>query len=552
MGTECLYRGFSETATWVGSFEGDDLVGFFLLSFAVSVACAPLVLALYQRRVEQLMSARSPALPRTPQQGDCAPVRTHGCEGQNISGRLAANALFAASQARARALQRTLALSVGVFAVLVAMVITISPDAPGELSNRTLAEWVAKAIVFQMFVASLCLPMVLLGMSSTRFTRLFWTVFAPLFLATVALSLSLDDSMSTMGKLENFGGAVLLIVVLYAGIGGRRMRNVVPLLTLFACMLWSAIFAFIVWASVIVPCMDVESGVYYALIALALIIASVWALTRIAFIVLGWLTRAYERKVFSDSQFQVGVWMLAAALLFALSAGPDEAGLNVWSLGVLPALLGGLWVYRTRLKHIKPWQAPQRLLLLRVFADDTRGERLLDEVAFHWRFVGPIYMVGGPDLAKANLEPHELFLFLRRRLHDMFVPDQAALGRRLAAADERPDPDSRYRINEFFCFHDVWQQAVDDLLAFCRVVLLDLRGFNVRRRGTAFELTLLAKRNALGRAILLVDGKTDLRAVEQAVAEVPGVSILPDRILRTDGAVAGTDVLRGLFSTAAT
>jgi|GEM_PF-4032605 len=44
-------------------------------------------------------------------------------------------------------------------------------------------------------------------------------------------------------------------------------------------------------------------------------------------------------------------------------------------------------------------------------------------------------MIGGPDLAKINLDSDELLLFPRRRLRDIFVTDQASLQRRLGAPD---------------------------------------------------------------------------------------------------------------------
>jgi hypothetical protein len=189
--------------------------------------------------------------------------------------------------------------------------------------------------------------------------------------------------------------------------------------------------------------------------------------------------------------------MVIITMLCAYAPGYTELGLNPWSLGVIPPIIGGLWLYRKQLKRIEPWNPPKALLLLRVFAQDRRGERLLDEVAFRWRFIGPIHMIGGPDLAKTNLDLDELLLFLRRRLYRLFVTDQPSLQRRLAALDWEPDPDVRYRINESFCSDNMWQETVRELLDVSHAVLLDLRGFTAARRGTAFEIRLLAERDAL-------------------------------------------------------
>jgi len=251
--------------------------------------------------------------------------------------------------------------------------------------------------------------------------------------------------------------------------------------------------------------------------------------------------------VFSDTQFQIGTWMIFVTLLLGLGAGPaDEGVMSFWSLGTVAALAAGIWLYCMRLKRIHPWPSPQRLLLLRVFAHDKRGERLLDEIAFHWRFIGPIHMISGPDLAKANLDPDELFLFLRRRLVGLFVTDRATLTNRMTTIDEKPDPDGRYRVNEFFCFDGVWQEAVERLVGICQAVLLDLRGFKKTRRGTAFEIALLARRKVLQRTVVLVDQETDLQAVEATVATVPGARISQAQMIRLEQGIAGDDIFRAL------
>ena len=36
---------------------------------------------------------------------------------------------------------------------------------------------------------------------------------------------------------------------------------------------------------------------------------------------------------------------------------------------------------------------------------------------------------------------------------------------RLRAVERGPDPDGRYRVNEFFCYADTWQQTMTKLAA---------------------------------------------------------------------------------------
>jgi hypothetical protein len=139
-------------------------------------------------------------------------------------------------------------------------------------------------------------------------------------------------------------------------------------------------------------------------------------------------------------------------------------------------------------------------------------------------------------------------LFLRRRLRQIFVIDRPSLQRRLAELDWAPDPDARYRINESFCTDSMWQETVGELLDVSDAILLDLRGFTAARRGTAFEIRLLAERDALGRSVILIDAQTDSSAIEQSIAGIPGAAMPRERVLRSDGRIAGNDMFRLLAS----
>jgi CubicO group peptidase (beta-lactamase class C family) len=59
-----------------------------------------------------------------------------------------------------------------------------------------------------------------------------------------------------------------------------------------------------------------------------------------------------------------------------------------------------------RRRRSAPMAAPRTLLLLRVFGFDKRTQRRLDDLGQRWRYLGPIRLIGGADLAYATLEPH--------------------------------------------------------------------------------------------------------------------------------------------------
>jgi hypothetical protein len=101
----------------------------------------------------------------------------------------------------------------------------------------------------------------------------------------------------------------------------------------------------------------------------------------------------------------------------------------------------------------------------------------------------------------------------------LFIDTPAQLDARLQTLSTRPDPDARFRVEEFFCFDDTWRFTVAQLLARSDAVMMDLRGFGPDHEGCADELALLESEGALTRTVLLVDATTDRQLLD---------SILPD------------------------
>jgi len=141
----------------------------------------------------------------------------------------------------------------------------------------------------------------------------------------------------------------------------------------------------------------------------------------------------------------------------------------------------------------------------------------MDLIAARWRYTGSIFLIAAPDLAARTIEPGKLLTFLRGRLGSLFVHHQTELGRRLAAFDERRDPDGRFRIAELFCAGDVWRAAVQLLMTEAHVVVMDLRSFGPEHQGCVFELQTLLDNVPLERSILLVDRGTQHPFLKQVL-----------------------------------
>jgi hypothetical protein len=234
----------------------------------------------------------------------------------------------------------------------------------------------------------------------------------------------------------------------------------------------------------------------------------------VLFGLLGWallslLGKLYEQKKLSDQSIMLdSLWLLFAVVE---SVGVFQA--SPWILTGLVALVGYKLISRLGFRWIdavRRASESQALLLLRVFALGKRSERLFDKLRKHWQYAGSISMIAGPDLVTSTVEPHEFLEFVRGHLSRRFVSGTQDLERRIAVADGTPDPDGRYRVQEFFCYNDTWQITMERLAATSDAVLMDLRSFSPASQGCIFELGRLLDGVDLGRVVFLVDATTDL------------------------------------------
>lgn len=237
------------------------------------------------------------------------------------------------------------------------------------------------------------------------------------------------------------------------------------------------------------------------------------------------LARRYGEKRFSDVALaHTAYWSLASAFtasaVLMVSFEARTGGLMEWvALAVL--VLWALWRAVQRrvvaaLARAAPAHGPA-LLVLRVFKPSARSESFMDRLLARWRFVGPTWMIAGPDLAGAFMEPDEFFAWLRRRLHERFIARADEVPERLAALDNARDPDGRFRVSELFCTDGTWKPAVLALMDLADVVLLDLREFTPERAGTHFELVQLLRRAELRKVRVLVGAEDATAALHVAL-----------------------------------
>ena len=245
----------------------------------------------------------------------------------------------------------------------------------------------------------------------------------------------------------------------------------------------------------------------------------------LAFGGLGWplllvLGQRYERRKFSDQSIVLD----ATWLVFAIVQSVGLVFQSPYWILTGAVAFGGyklttIVLFR-RQRTDKLRNSPKALLLLRVFALGKQSERLFDRLRTHWQYAGNTLLIAGPDLVTTTAEPDEFLQFVGGRLSREFVADSQDLERRLGLVSRRPDPDGRYRVNEFFCRADTWQMTMERLAASADAVLMDLRRFSALSTGCVFELGRLLDNVELRRIVFLVDATTDMNFLETTLREL--------------------------------
>jgi len=301
----------------------------------------------------------------------------------------------------------------------------------------------------------------------------------------------------------------------------------------------------------------------FLLIALGVAMSVSWhALHRIV--------RSYESKRCSELQVALnGYWNLIALAGFAIALSmslslPGAAAGNgpIWAgLAVLVCYIAFRLVLRTWLRIVvrRAGSPLGPLLLLRVFKGSSASEAFMDRFLAYWRFAAPVWMIGGPDLAGAQMEPRQFFAFLRRRLDRLFVQSSVEISERVRQLDSERDPDARLRISELFCSNSTWQATVLALLERAAVVILDLREYTVAHAGTRYEIFEIMNIAPIEKLIVLIGVRdneqvivTELRTAWNAMHETSPnrrATAPAIRVLRFH-ANRGAEI-RGLFAVAA-
>ncbi len=296
-------------------------------------------------------------------------------------------------------------------------------------------------------------------------------------------------------------------------VSNRRLRTAGPLV-LVGTVIFAGALNLLPWTQMWTLLHLEALGVTGVRITELLVLLAAGALT---WLLVAWIASRYRGKRLSDQMVVVGLWWLLFTIWICLLLAGD---VGIYGLMGLLAFVGFAVVQRLALRplHREAQQRQNvRLLLLRAFGFRRRSERLLEELGLYWRYVGSIQMIAGTDLATANLEPHKFLDYMSGRLNRQFIGDTDDLEHRIRTLDLHPDPDGRYRVNEFFCRENTWRQALNRLASQSDAVLMDLRGFTRQNEGCVYELRQLVSLRPARSLVFAVDDDTDMDFLRQTL-----------------------------------
>ena len=377
-------------------------------------------------------------------------------------------------------------------------------------------------MLFWIYAWPLVLTLWLVAATTRREKLLLATAYVTGYgiLTLAAIITSPDASVSQVVGLwiiTNLAPTLLFLVFLL-----RRVRAVGPLVvTLLVCAITGAslLLDVLEWNQNV---LRTVSSFFFSLglggreTFVALIVLGLGFFAVIGWFVLQWLRRGYQAKWLNDQSLILDALWLLFGISYAIELAFEGAA---WVAAGLVAFAVYLTTVRLGFRLLTTDRALKgsSLLVLRVFSLGKRSETLFDAVSRHWRYVGTVQLIAGPDLTAATVEPHEFLDFVSGRLERQFIDNPEALDRRLGTLDARPDFDDRFRINDFFCHDDTWQTTLAALVQHSDAVLMDLREFTPNRQGCIYEIRQLLQHMPLARIVMLADATTDGEFLEQTV-----------------------------------
>ncbi len=380
--------------------------------------------------------------------------------------------------------------------------------------------------LFSCFSWPIILSVHFIKPSIKKYSTVFYSAII-LFIAIIALIRNPNLTIVQLiylWLLINGPGTILIVVFM-----NQRVRAVGPLVLVFMV---AAITGSIVVVDVVGGNEELMRGFANMGSALSFgaktIFASFFIIGFIIFGIFGWqllrwLGHRYKKKRISDQSIILdSLWLLfgiiQSYILVFHGWAWIFAGIVAFSLYKIVVRLS----FRYYIQQSADIAKNQRLLLLRVFSLGHRSEQLFEMISKVWLRIGNINLIAGPDLVRSTVEPHEFLNFMGGHLLQQFVSNEKDIEQYISSIDNLPDPDGRYRVNEFFCRANTWQMSMKRLALESDVVLMDLRSFSKKNQGCTYELHQLFNYVSSDRIVFIVDDSTDHFFLKEIINKIYG------------------------------
>jgi hypothetical protein len=312
-------------------------------------------------------------------------------------------------------------------------------------------------------------------------------------------------------------------------ITSRNIRSIGPLVFAFLLTAFTGAYVIIDIFSKSEGLMYLSSvigsqlGVNAVMIFTFFILTGLVLFAPLGWLFLRWIGKRYQSKKMSEQSLSLDTLWIIFGFFQSFALISDNFKLAFTGIVAFVALKITIWMTR-RLLYGKTPNIPSDhvLMLLRVFSLGKKSESLFDATTRNWLQIGSMCMLSGPDLATSTLEPHEFYDFIGGRLSRQFIHDENDLEHKLSEIDLLPDPDGRYRVNEFFCMANTWQITMQKLAGKCSAVLMDLRSYSGIHEGSTFELIHLLNSFPVKKIVLLTDQSTDSVFLKTTVNSILG------------------------------
>lgn len=112
------------------------------------------------------------------------------------------------------------------------------------------------------------------------------------------------------------------------------------------------------------------------------------------------------------------------------------------------------------------------------------------------------------------------FQYLRFKISRSYAKDIQDIRKKLNKTLKKPRKfDLSFKSLPMFCYDNTWKLAVSEFIKNSKVILMDLRGFNEKRKGCEYEIDFLLDTFPISQILFLADAKNDRSFIQKTILE---------------------------------